>query len=442
VEYSEALDHLDSLVNHETAPRAGEIEGLSLEPMRAFMSALGDPQSSYPVIHVTGTNGKGSTARMLESILTVMGLRVGLYTSPHLDVPEERIRIGGEPISEEDFGLAIADVVRVEEVQGLGPRTWFDTVTSAALLHFANEAVDVAVIEVGMLGRFDSTNVVDADVAVITNVGLDHTDARDGWRSAVAGEKAGIVVAARPVVVGEGDDELLAIVAAESPSAIVALDRDVEVGRNQVAVGGRMIDVRTPRGEHPELFVHLHGRHQGDNAALAIAAAEEFFDAELSEEVVTEAFDTVTVPGRLEIVHRAPTVIVDAAHNVPGAAALARAMEEDFGGGARRFLVVGMQDGRDPAAVMAAIDAPSYDLVVTCTAPTARGVAAEELAAAVRAVGGRADAVADVFAAFDHVFSLAAGDDLIVVAGSATVVAAARHLGDDGFTDGAGAGEW
>ncbi len=437
MEYSEALDHLDSLINHEVAPRAGAVEGLSLEPMTAFMSALGDPQSSYPIIHLTGTNGKGSTARMIDSILTVMGLKVGLYTSPHLDVPEERIRVGGESIAEDEFGLAIADVVRVEEVQGLGPRTWFDTVTSAALLHFANEAVDVGVIEVGMLGRFDSTNVVDADVAVITNVGLDHSDGTAGWRAAVADEKAGIVVAGRPVVVGEDDDELLAAVREGSPSAVIALGRDVEVGRNELAVGGRLIDVRTPRAEHSELFVRLHGRHQGENAAVAIAATEEFFDAGMNEEVLTEAFDTVQVPGRLEVVQRAPTVLVDAAHNVPGAAALARAVEEDFGGGARRFLVVGMQDGRDPAAVLAAIDVPSYDIVVTCTAPTARGVAAEELAAAARAVGGRADAVADVFAALDHVLSLAAADDLVVVAGSSTVVATARHLADE-----EAAGEW
>jgi dihydrofolate synthase / folylpolyglutamate synthase len=431
VEYLEALDHLDSLINHEAVPRAGAIEGLSLEPMLAFMSALGDPQLSYPVIHLTGTNGKGSTARMIESILTTMGLRVGLYTSPHLHLPEERIRVGGESIAEEDFGLAIGDVVRVEQVQGLGPRTWFDTVTSAGLLHFANEAVDVAVVEVGMLGRFDSTNVVHGDVAVITNVALDHTDGADGWRVAIAHEKAGIVESARPVVVGECDAELLDVVVGESPSAIVAHGRDYELGSNQLAVGGRLIDVRTPRGDHDDLFVRLHGEHQGQNAATAIAAAEEFFDSPLSEEVVTEAFDTVAVPGRLEIVHRAPTVLVDAAHNVPGAEALARAVDDDFGQGARRFLVVGLQDGRDPAAVLAALDARSYELVVACTAPTTRGIDADELASAARAVGGRADAVADVAAALDHAVSLAAADDLVVVAGSTPVVGAAMQIVDD-----------
>ncbi|MEZ5243926.1 MAG: Mur ligase family protein [Acidimicrobiales bacterium] len=430
MDYLEALDHLDSLINYEAMPRAGAIEGLSLEPMQAFMGALGDPQLAYPVIHVTGTNGKGSTARMLESILTVMGLRVGLYTSPHLHEPRERIRIGGEAITEEDFALAIADVVRVEEVQGLGPRTWFDTVTSAALLLFGNEAVDVAVVEVGMLGRYDSTNVVRADVAVITNVGLDHTDGEPGWRVRIAEEKAGIIEPGRPVVVGECDAELLAAIEAESPGVVVAMDRDYGVAQNLLAVGGRLIDVRTPRAEHEELFVRLHGEHQGANAATAIAAAEEFFDAPMTEEVITEAFDTVIVDGRLQIVHRSPLVVVDAAHNVPGAEVLAQAVEEEFGGGSRRFLVIGMQDGRNPVSVLTALDAASYEVVVACTAPSARGIDAEVLAAAAETVGARCDAIADVRDALDHAISLAADDDLVVVAGSITVVAAALTLAD------------
>lgn len=431
MDYLEALDHLDSLVNYEVMPRAGAIEGLSLEPMQAFMGALGDPQLSYPVIHITGTNGKGSTARMIESILTVMGLRVGLYTSPHLHEPRERIRIGAETISEEDFALAIADVVRVEEVQGLGPRTWFDTVTSAALLLFGNEAVDVALVEVGMLGRFDSTNVVRSDVAVITNVALDHTDGGDGWRASIAAEKAGIIEADQPVVVGESDDELLSIVEAESPSAVVAMERDYAVTQNQIAVGGRLIDVRTSRGEHEDVFVRLHGEHQAANAATAIAAAEEFFDAPLTEEVITEAFDTVVVEGRLQIVRRSPLVVVDAAHNVPGAETLAQAVEEEFGGGSRRFLVIGLQDGRSPGAILSALDAASYEVVVACTAPTARRIEAEAIAEAAQTVGARVDVVADIEAALDHAVSLAADDDLVVVAGSTTVIAAALAIADE-----------
>ncbi len=331
-------------------------------------------------------------------------------------------------ISEDDLAGVMGDVVRVEEIQGLGPRTWFDTVTSAALLHFDNEAVDVAIVEVGMLGRFDSTNVVHGDVVVITNVGLDHSDGADGWRADIAREKAGIVEPGRPVVVGECDDGLLDAIGAESPSTVVAQGRDYEVGCNQLAVGGRLVDLRTPRAEHDDVFVRLHGEHQGRNAATAITTVEEFLDAPLSEEIVTEAFDTVSVPGRLETVHRGPVVLVDAAHNVPGAQALARAVDEDFGGGSRRFLVIGMQDGRDPEAVLDALDARSYEVIVTCTAPTARGIDADELALAARAAGGRADPVVDVAAALDHALSLAAPDDLVVVAGSTTVVATALQI--------------
>ncbi|MEZ5165745.1 MAG: Mur ligase family protein [Acidimicrobiales bacterium] len=322
MDYRGALDHLDSLINYEVVPR-GAIEGLKIESMEAFMGALGDPHEAYRVIHLTGTNGKGSTARMIEAILTTMGLRVGLYTSPHLGSPRERIRVGGDDIGEDDFAAAIGDVVRVEEIQGLGPRTWFDTVTSAALLHFANEAVDVAVVEVGMLGRFDSTNVVHADVAVITNVGLDHSDGGPGWRTRVAAEKVGIIEAGRPVVVGECDDELLALVRAESPSAVVAAGRDYAVMENRLR--GRRSPHRRPhpRGAFEEALRRPARPHQGANAATAIAA-EEFFGAALPADVVAEAFDTVRVAGRLEVVRHQPTVLIDAAHNVPGAEALAR----------------------------------------------------------------------------------------------------------------------
>ena len=428
MDHLEALDHLSSLINYEVTPRAGAIEKLSLDPMRELMGALGDPHRAYPVIHITGTNGKGSTARMIESILNAVGLRVGLYTSPHMHSPRERIRLVAETIDEECFGLAIGDIARVEEIQGLGPLTWFETVTASAFLHFANEAVDVAIVEVGMLGRFDATNVVKAQVAVITNVGLDHTDGKGDWRRRVAQEKAGIIEPDAPVVVGESDDELLGIVRSASPAACVARGVDFDVVRNALAVGGRLIDVHTPRAVYDELYVPLHGSHQGDNAALALVAAEEFFDAALSEEVVAEAFGSIQVPGRLEVVHRSPMVLVDAAHNVPGAAALALAVEDDFGGGTRRYLVIGMQDGREPTAVLSALEASSYELVITCTAPSARGVDAEELRVAAAAVGARAEAIVDVSAALDRALALAAHDDMVVVAGTVTVVAVARDI--------------
>ena len=200
---------------------------------------------------------------------------------------------------------------------------------------------------------------------------------------------------------------------------------------DRLAVGGRLLGVRTPRGLYDEVFLSLHGAHQAENASLALTAVEEFFDSPLPDDVVEEAFGTVAVPGRLEVVHRSPTIVIDTAHNVPGAAALAESIADDFGQGGRRYLVLGMQDGRVPVDVTRALQVANYQLVATCTAPTARGVAAETLADAVREAGGQADAVFDVESAFDHVYNQAEDDDLIVVAGSNPVVGIVRTLAED-----------
>ena len=428
MEYAEALDHLESLINYEVTPRAGRIEGLKLDHMRELVAAMGDPQVSYPVIHVTGTNGKGSTVRMIEALAATMGLRVGAYSSPHLETPNERIRVNGEPIDDDDFGQVIGSVARVAEIQGLEPVTWFETVTAAGLLHFADEAVDLAVVEVGMLGRFDATNVVDGAVSVVTNVGLDHTDGLGEWQRAIAREKAGILRAGRPLVLGEPDESLRGEFLAENPDPVRVRDIDFGVVSDQLAVGGRLLELRTSRGLRDEVFVALHGAHQADNAVVALAAAEEFFDVALPDDVVEEAFASVAVPGRLEVVARTPLVVLDAAHNVPGAEALADTLAHDFGEGQRRYMVLGMQDGRDPAALCRALGVSAAELVVACTAPTARGIPASEVAAAVESVGGSAEAVADVTAAVERARSLAGEEDLVVVVGSATVVGAARSV--------------
>lgn len=431
MDFDEALDRLGALINFETVPRAGAIEGLSLEPMQRLMAALGDPQDAYPVIHVTGTNGKGSSVRMIEALLQTMGLRVGAYTSPHLESVTERIRLGGEAISELGFAASVGDVLQAVEAYGLATPTWFEAGTAAALLTFANEAVDVAVVEVGMLGRFDATNVVHAQVAVVTNVDRDHTNGEGDWRAAIASEKAGIVEATSTLVLGETAEALRPLFAAEGPARTVVRNVDFGLVEDRLAVGGRLITVRTPRGLYEEVFVALHGAHQADNASIALTAAEEFFDAPLPDDVVEEAFGSVVNPGRLEVVSHSPMIVIDTAHNPPGAEVLAHSVANDFGHGGRRYLVLGMQDGRDPVAMARSLRVADYQLVVTCTAPTARGVDAEMMAAAVRQAGGVADAVADVDAAFDHVYNQADDVDLIVVAGSNPVVGRIRGLVDD-----------
>ncbi len=430
MEFDEALDHLDALINYEVRPRAGAIEGLSFAPTAALMAALGNPESAYPVIHVTGTNGKGSTIRMIESLLTTMGLNVGSYTSPHLESLTERIRVGGEVISDDDFGQVIGDIARAAEASDL-ELTWFETLTGAALLHFANEAVDVAIIEVGMLGRYDATNVVDARIAVVTNVGLDHTTGEGDWRTAIADEKAGIITPESVLVLGETDPALVRIFVGEGPARTVQRGEDFEVVEDRLAVGGRLVSLRTPRAGAEDVLVALHGAHQSENASLALAVAEEFFDAPLPDDVITEAFDTVEVPGRLEIVHRSPLVVLDTAHNVPGAEVLAATVATDFGEGRRRFLVLGMQDGRDPVAVCHGLQVADYHLVVACTAPTARGLTAEVVRDAAITAGATVDAVHDVEAAIDHALGQADDHDLVVVAGSNTVVGRVRAIADE-----------
>ncbi len=430
MEFDEALDHLDALINHEVMPRAGQTEGLSFAPTAALMAALGNPETAYPVIHVTGTNGKGSTIRMVEMLLTGMGLRVGTYTSPHLESVTERIRVGAESIPDDDFGMAVGDIARVAEAHELN-LTWFETVTGAALLHFANEAVDVAIVEVGLLGRYDATNVVDARIAVVTNVGLDHTSGEGDWRAAVAGEKAGIITPESVLVLGETNPAVVSIFVAEGPARTVQRDEDFEVVEDRLAVGGRLVSLRTPRAGAEDILVRLHGAHQAENASLALTVAEEFFDAPLPEDVITEAFDTVEVPGRLEIVHRSPLVVLDTAHNVPGAEALAETVATDFGEGRRRFLVLGMLDGRDPVAVCHALQVADYHLVVACTAPTARGLPADTVRDAAIKVGASVDAIHDIEAAIDHALGQADDHDLIVVAGSNTIVGRIRAIADE-----------
>ncbi len=214
---------------------------------------------------------------MATALLVESGLTVGTYTSPHLERINERIARNGELISDEDLAEAISDVAAVEELAGVDA-SYFELMTAAAFSWFAQVAVDVAVVEVGLLGRFDSTNVIDADVAVVTNVGLDHTDGVGDWRQAVASEKAGIVKPGSFLVLGETDPELGLIFRAEGPRQVWERDIDFAAESNLAAVGGRVVDLRTPNSRLEQIFVPLHGAHQGDNAAIAVAAVEAFFD--------------------------------------------------------------------------------------------------------------------------------------------------------------------
>ncbi len=422
MDFREALAYLDDHASYDTT---GRIESPTLERIQRLTSAMGDPQHTYPVIHVTGTNGKGSTAQMVTRLLMASGLTVGTYTSPHLDRVNERMSRNSEPIGDDDFAEQINAVADLEGLVGVRP-SYFEAVTAAALRWFSDTAVDVAVIEVGLLGRWDATNVVDAQVAVVTNIGMDHNEFAGPTLADIAREKAGIVKPGSAAVIGETDPALVAVLSEEPAATRLVRDIDFATASNQLALGGRLIDIRTPTTIYPEVFVPLHGAYQGDNASVALTAVEAFFATPLSNDVVAEGFGAVSIDGRFEVIAHRPLVIVDGAHNPPGADTCASVFFEDFDPVGRRILVIGTL--RDARSMLEAFRADEFDIVIACTAPSPRATPASELARAAMAIGSDEvfsyDTVADACRA---AWSLAEGDDAILAAGSLYVAGPARH---------------
>jgi len=436
----EVLAWLDRHINLEAIERgvAGRAAEPTLERIAALTAAMGDPERSFPCIHITGTNGKTSTTQLCTALVMAQGLSVGTYTSPHLVSLNERIAWNGEPIGDDElFDVlsplgALEEFIRAENPGMLAP-TWFELMTAAAYRFFADVAVDAGVIEVGLGGRYDATNVAEGAVAVATNVELDHVSILGGTRAKIAWEKAGIVKPGCVAVVGDEDDDIVAVFEDEARrvGAAAFWRRGVEfdcVG-NFAAHGGRVVSVRTPGATYEDLFVPLYGAHQGDNVAIAVAAAEAFFGVPLDASVVAEALGSARIPGRLEVLGRRPLVVLDGAHNPAGAAALGEALGEDFGAVRRTVLVFGCLNGRSPGDVLAALGPDRIAHVVACTPPSLRGVPAAEVAAAAAALGlevSIADSVPEALAAAR---GLVSADDLVLVTGSLYLVGAARwHL--------------
>lgn len=418
-----ALRYLDQHTNLEAT--AGRAEGLSLERMARLVSVLGDPQRAYPVIHLTGTNGKGSVARMATELLRASGLSVGTYTSPHLERINERIAWDGEPIGDEELGRAIGSVAAAAEVAGIDP-SYFEILTAAAFTWFADVAVDVAVIEVGMLGRWDATNVADGLVAGLTNIGRDHTDGAGAWREAIAEEKVGIVKPGATFVCGESGADLYHLLHATHAERTWWRGKDFDCDQRMLALGGHQVTLHTPLGTIEDVHVPLHGAHQCDNAAMALALVEAFFDRQLDESVVREAFAQVRVPGRFEVVHREPTVIIDAAHNLDGAQACAATLRDEFTLTGTLVVVAGFLQGRDPAEMLEALGAADASIVIACTPDSPRAIPAPQVAAAADALGIPSEAHRAVPDAVARALALAGPDDLVLVAGSLYVAGPAR----------------
>ncbi|MDV3130771.1 bifunctional tetrahydrofolate synthase/dihydrofolate synthase [Mycobacterium sp. 29Ha] len=375
-----------------------------LEPsttrISALMELLGSPQRSYPSIHIAGTNGKTSVARMVDALLTAFSRRTGRTTSPHLQSAVERISIDGKPISPakyvETYGEIEPFVHLVDqqsEAAGGPAMSKFEVVTGMAFAAFADAPVDVAVVEVGLGGRWDATNIIDAPVAVITPIGVDHADYLGDTIAEIAGEKAGVIKKQEDDLV---PIDTVAVIARQLPEAMEVLlaqtvradaavareDSEFAVLGRQVAVGGQLLELQGLGGVYSEVFLPLHGEHQAHNAAVALAAVEAFFGAgaqrQLDIDTVRAGFASVTSPGRLERLRSAPTVFIDAAHNPAGAVALAQALQEEFD---FRFLVgvVAVMADKDVDGILTALE-PVLDQIVVTHNGSPRALEVEALA--------------------------------------------------------------
>ena len=424
--FQDALAYLDEHASYE---KTGRVTSPSTENIEKLLQVLAEPHRDFRVIHVTGTNGKGSTSQVITQLLVAHGLKVGTYSSPHLETPRERIQINGELISEEGFAESIAAVVNAETLAGVRP-SYFEIMTAAAFRWFSDEAIDVAVIEVGMLGRWDATNVVHSDVAVITNIALDHTEFAGPTLAHIAREKAGIIKEASVVIIGETREDLKEIFLAEPHQEMWFRGEHFDIVGNHLALGGRALHIRTQHGEYEDVFVPLHGWHQGDNATVALCAVEAFFGGALSRDTVLEGFGQVSMPGRFEVVGHQPLVILDGAHNPAGADVCSSVFFEDFDPHGRRILVVGALRGRDIGDTLSALKADEFEVVVCCTAPSPRALSGTEIGIVAEEMGcAHVIRVDSVEQACEIALRDASSDDAILVAGSLYVVGAARtHL--------------
>ncbi|CAM5545994.1 bifunctional tetrahydrofolate synthase/dihydrofolate synthase [Streptomyces abikoensis] len=386
------LDRALREVETELAGRWGETRlDPSLVRIEALMDILGQPQRAYPAIHITGTNGKTSTARMIESLLGAFDLRTGRYTSPHVQSITERISLDGAPISAERFIDTYRDIqpyVEMVDDREEHRLSFFEVMTAMAYAAFADAPVDVAVVEVGMGGAWDATNVIDASVAVVTPISLDHTDRLGPTTGDIAGEKGGIVKQDATVVLAQQPVDAAQVLlkrAVDVDATVAREGMEFGVVSREVAVGGQLLTLRGLGGEYPEVFLPLYGAHQAHNAAVALAAVEAFFGIgaqharTLDIDTVRRAFAQVSSPGRLEVVRRSPTVVLDAAHNPAGAQVTAEAITEAFGF-SRLIGVVGASADKDVRGLLEAFEPVFAEVVVTRNS-TPRSMDPDELAA-------------------------------------------------------------
>ena len=422
MDHAQALKELDSRKESRMIP--------DLSRILALATYLDDPQLSYPTIHVTGTNGKGTAARVATEIACAHGLTTGLYTSPHLDSVTERLSVCGVDMTEQEFAdefthlhpfLELVDAQSDERV------TYFEALTALGYLWFADRPVALGVFEVGMGGTWDATNLVAGDVAVITPIGLDHPELGDTLTQ-VAGEKAGIIKEGKEVVAREQEAEALTVLeerAGKVGASMLLEFRDWEVLERLHAVGGQVFSMRGSMATYDELFLPLLGEHAVHNAAASIIACESLLGERLDDETLRGALAGVRWPGRLEVAGRHPTIVLDGAHNAAGAEALSVALREFFPG-ERLHLVLSISANKDVAGIAAQL-APLADVVYATRNESERSADASSIAEAFAAHGPAVAVHGSVAEALEAARAVATADDLICVTGSLYTVADARR---------------
>jgi dihydrofolate synthase / folylpolyglutamate synthase len=423
VRFQEALAELESRQPARMLP--------DLSRITALAELLDDPELAYPTIHVTGTNGKTTTARIAAALTCAHGLTTGLYTSPHLLSVTERLQVCGRPIGQDEFAEEYEHLLPfLETVDARGERvTYFEALTALSYLWFADKPVSLAVFEVGMGGTWDATNLIAGDVAVICPIALDHPELGSTIEQ-IATEKAGIIKPGKTVVCREQPEEAMRVISARSEEyeARVLLEgRDFEVVDRRPAVGGQRLAVRGVRSTYDDLFLPLFGEHAARNAAAAVTAVEALFGRELSADATRAAFASSSSPGRLEVVSRQPLVVLDGAHNPAGARALAAALREAFTW-ERLFLVLGVSANKDVEGIAREVVPVAHRVYATRNASD-RSADVGRTAAAARSLGVDVDVVesSSVREALDAARADADEGDLILVTGSLYTVADARR---------------
>ena len=356
----------------------------SLDRILMAMDLMGQPQNNFKTIHIAGTNGKTSTSRMIERLLRSLDLKTGLFISPHLIHPRERIEINGQIISENRFQEIFEEVNPYIEIIDQkfqdSPMTFFEVLTAMGFLAFSDEPIDVLSLEVGMGGRWDSTNVVTPEVSVITSIGLDHQEFLGSSIKEIAYEKAGIIKENIPVVISKqvkDANQVLNEVAANKNSPILRESIEFDVLERTVGIGGQQVNIATPLGTYQDLFLPLYGKFQASNAACALTAVETFLGKKLETDLVQEAFAEFKSPARLQIVKRNPTVLIDAAHNISGVQNTLEAISETFKFD-NKILILGFMKDKDIDEMLNLLKGFAQDVVVT-EANTVRAISSKDL---------------------------------------------------------------